>query len=477
MAIMERNIRGVASELFASAVCNLDCDYCYIPKTKRMGEYHKQLLRALDDGSFITRLQAGFGDKLRHIGLWGTEPTLILDKLTEHLDDYFEAFPELNAFGFSSNLKAYPERIVEFTRALENVGERYDREITFTWQVSLDGDAWLTDVSRNEEGITERIIENAKTYFRLMSEHSFSRVRTNFSFKATVPLEAMEQMIEDFHGRFIGWYRFFDDLFGAIVGILEGGKWRGNIVYNNSPTLVVPGKYSTEDGRVLATFFEYQRRLHEMYLGDQGMFEHIKPPFNGYVFRLRDVISESQQFSIQPFAGTCSGGDSSFGLDMEGDLHLCHRTFLFNDDHYVEQILEPSRGIDDWSVSKFQQGIVANIRRYLTANVEDTEEEQNRYLYLLRGYHDNLGLKVSSTVSMLRELALAGQADRVYLEDDRLAELLALFLNTRMSCPAENFLQSGSIYLTPVSVARLWANGAFQALLKSYFLWKGERSL
>ena len=67
---------------------------------------------------------------------------------------------------------------------------------------------------------------------------------------------------------------------------------------------------------------------------------------------------------------------------------------------------------------------------------------------------------------MLIELALAGQADPIYLESEIMRELFALFINVSISCPMENLLNTGSVHLQVVSLLRLFANGAFQEILK-----------
>ena len=67
---------------------------------------------------------------------------------------------------------------------------------------------------------------------------------------------------------------------------------------------------------------------------------------------------------------------------------------------------------------------------------------------------------------MLMELAIAGQVDSIYLENEELAIMLCLFVSTGLSCPMENLLNTGSIHMQPVSLIRLFANGAFQEIVK-----------
>ena len=72
--------------------------------------------------------------------------------------------------------------------------------------------------------------------------------------------------------------------------------------------------------------------------------------------------------------------------------------------------------------------------------------------------------------AMVKELAAAGQADKAYTEDEDLCVLLGLFLNSGLSCPMENALNTGSVHLQVVSLIRLWSNGAFQEILRQIAL-------
>ncbi|GAI93613.1 unnamed protein product, partial [marine sediment metagenome] len=43
--------------------------------------------------------------------------------------------------------------------------------------------------------------------------------------------------------------------------------------------------------------------------------------------------------------------------------------------------------------------------------------------------------------------------------------LFGLFVSTGLSCPIENMLNTGSIHLTPLSLLKMFGNGAFQELI------------
>lgn len=159
---------------------------------------------------------------------------------------------------------------------------------------------------------------------------------------------------------------------------------------------------------------------------------------------------------------TCSGGDSQWGLDDLGHLHLCHRTFYLNRPEYVTSVLETD--IENWDVSLFEAGRLLDLRKHYIVDGED-ELEVLRLQYVMRGYHDFLKAKLAYVRAMAYELALEGQIDKIYLEDDELVRLFGLFISLTAGCPMENILNTGNKEFIPVSLFRVFLNGAFQEIL------------
>ncbi|NVM24099.1 MAG: hypothetical protein HWN68_20260 [Desulfobacterales bacterium] len=147
---------------------------------------------------------------------------------------------------------------------------------------------------------------------------------------------------------------------------------------------------------------------------------------------------------------------------MSNNFHICHRSFYLDESRYVNSILQ--QGNKNWDVSHFRSGTIDLLRKYYIANVAQGAE-LTRLHYVMRSYHDFWRLQIGYVRSMMIELALAEQADYQYLENGELGTLFALFVSTGLSCPIENILNTGSIHLTPLSLLRMFGNGAFQELL------------
>ena len=157
-------------------------------------------------------------------------------------------------------------------------------------------------------------------------------------------------------------------------------------------------------------------------------------------------------------------------MGIGGQMHICHRTFFYDKDEYIESIL--AQDTENWDVSLFRRGTIEHIRKnYIVSPGVD----ESRFKYVLRGYHDFWKLQLNHTKALMIELARAGQVDPIYLDNQRLLELFAIFINVGMSCPMENLLNAGSIHLNLLSILRMFGNGAFQEIVKSARLEKCGR--
>ena len=94
--------------LFTTALCNLNCAYCYICKDKdgNLKQIDDDIAREFANDSYINQILA-YGDniqeKLDSLTLWGGEPFLHMERFTFRIDKWFEAFPNINKIDTSTN--------------------------------------------------------------------------------------------------------------------------------------------------------------------------------------------------------------------------------------------------------------------------------------------------------------------------------------------------------------------------------------
>lgn len=420
---------------------------CYIPKTDEMKELHLNIVRELKTRVRIQKMKEmkeKYGIKLEHLGAWGTEPLLTMKFI--NLEEWKREFPELKEFSYSTSMMVKPTPVIDKVIEANKVG------IDIKHQVSLDGPEWITDKNR-VGGSTKKIIENVEWLVKELNKIDFD-IRFEISFKATWSIDNIRKMVESpelIHEVF----EFFDD----VVSRLRAVNKKSNIVITNfaGGTLVVPGKYTSDDGRVLAEFFKY-------------LYEFGYP--NNYTYRLMRILDFGHEiYKARMF--TCSAMDSQFGFDDEGSVHMCHRTYYFNKDEYIKSVMNMNK-YKNWDVSVMEEGRMREINKYYIVPYSD-DFEMSRLYYVMRGYHDFWRFKVSYVVSMMRMLASVGQAEERFLKDDDYTLLFSFFINTAFSCPMENLLNTGSVHLTPVSILRYLGNGAFEWIVKdAYRIYKNS---
>jgi len=401
---------------------------------------NEKILKKLGQDSWLDSLESVYGKNLTHFGLWGAEPTLTLGKVS--FEKLLERFPSLKEISFSTNLMTNPEILVEAVRRLN---EACSKEVLFKPQISLDGPAYITDVNRMT-GAAKKIPENLHLLVAGLNKIKLQKVRIEIRMKSTLTMKNIELLNAEPKR-----IKEYFDYFGQIEKDFQETNKNERIKFINScpPTLCVPGKYTSRDGRTLARFFRLLRKGRHP---------------NTYLGRFQRILKFRNEVSVKPSMFTCSGGDSNLGLGIKNDMHLCHRSFFFNYPEYIESILSQNN-MDNWDVSLFKEDRINLINDRFIVDTRD-ENEKARFFYVMRNYHDFWRLRISYVVAMLKELALAGQASKCYL-DEKLATLFAIFVNTGLSCPMENILNTGCIYFTPISLLRLFANGAFEELLRT----------
>ncbi|MHA1290511.1 MAG: radical SAM protein [Candidatus Thorarchaeota archaeon] len=429
-----RNFKAV--EVLTTGMCPFNCKYCYIPKSPQMKRMHKEIIEDLKSGRFMDRIEVIYDNDLEYLGFWGTEPTLTLPIIQEKLPEIFRRFPKIKSISFSTAMMGNaPEVLFEFAKAVSKYGTELKP------QISLDGPAWITDMNRMK-GAAEEIPKNLLKVVEMLNRVNLGKTRVIFSWKATHDVQNMKQFIED--PKRVYEYKEYFEKNNSLFR--DANKNRNVHLEFGSyiPTLAVPGKYTSEDGK---TFTKYVKMMHEM-----GM-ETTYTARLDRLFRYEDELYKRCMFS-------CSGGDSNLGMDT-ANAHICHRTFYLSDERYVESIIE-QMGEENWDISLFRRKTIEHIKK----NFITPPEDMDRFNFVMRGHHDFWKMSLAYTNAALIELADAGQIDPKYATDTWLRTTLALFVNAALNCPMENLLNTGSIHLQVLSLLRLFANGAFQEILR-----------
>lgn len=449
MDIKELNKRASAAEIFTTSVCNMNCSYCFIKQNKELSDLQKNINGWIDGGVFIGKLKKLYGEKnLEHLSFWGAEPTVSLERLDDAFEDIMVSFPNLDSLSFSSNFYSNVEKIISFLKKIDKTSHNLERDLEFDLQISLDGPKDITDENRMSDA-TGKIIYNFKKLVDFLKTYNMKNLDFTMGFKPTVSMDNMRDYYDK--ERIIEYFDFFDRLYDIVPDKTENQRY-----FSGKPlmTLVVPGEYTSSDGRLYAQFFKNLFGVSRVN-NREGIFKNFRGSLNSYYYRLLNTLRFIDDYTAKPSMFTCSGGDSNFGIDFKDQVHICHRTFQYGDEKYNSVLPEDELKIKD----RMERTILKN---------PDNEFENIKWHYRMRGYHDFIRLRMSQVAASTKELALAGQADRVYLENDRLLELFSLFMINSFSCPLDGNQNTTTHYFTPLPLIRLFSNGAFRELLREF---------
>jgi len=458
-----KNKNIFAAGIFSSAACQLKCKYCYIYKGDLMGDLQKKIKVKLRGKTFINDLEKVYGKNLKHLALWGAEPTLTLKEIEKALPDLLKRFPKLKEIFISTNLMTSPKIILSFIRTLAKA----TRKVRFSIQISLDGPAFITDVNRIK-GAAKKIPENFFYLIKELNKINLKNTEIVFSFKPTLTLDNIKMLNRNVP-RLKKYFDYFDLIFQRYRELNKNEHV--HIFYFCTPTVAIPGRYTSRDGKSLALFFKNLRILARKNK-EKHYWKYINGSLNCYTYRFNRSIADLNESLVKLSMFTCSGGKNNFALGINKDLHICHRTFYLNEKKYIDNLLS-QKDIKNWD-GNLLRNKKPNMDLINKNYIADITNKDNciKTMYVLRNYHDFTKLKIFYTIAFLKELALAGQCGKEYLRNNNLATLFAIFINSCLACQSENLLNVGVIHFIPASLIRLFANGAFKEILRDYKEWQ-----
>ncbi len=450
---MSIKLTGEAVELFAASWCNLDCAYCSIPKHNQMiKDKHQEIIKdVIAVTPIIDRLKFLYGDALTIISHWGSEPTLTLQHFKGFYEKALVEFPKLERVTMSSNFMTNPRVLSNFI--LNDLPK--DKKMEVTVQMSLDGEAWATEVNRGI-GTTEQIKRNIITFIKSLNESEDIVHSVRVHFKPTMSKDQYEHLLTK--DNLYNHYAFFDDLVGKMI---EANKHENvGIQKSCDPTAVCPDRYTKHDGEVLSRFYNQVVDLEE-----KKLFKHVVPTFGAYYVTVDRIKNFHSELFTKARMFTCSAGDSQFGVSEY--LHPCHDTFYLPYDEVQDAIREDLGRINSSrELENLESGRTSLVQKSLFKKIDTLDQAgADEYQYLMRGFHDFVKFRLSTAMSTVLLMAKCGQVSECYKNED-MALFLALYATIRHSCLTGNAQYSGSIHITDPAYFRLFGNGLLESFLQ-----------
>jgi len=425
------------------------CNYCYIPKIDELKEIDDKIVENMKDGSYLDWIEEYFGEDLKIISLWGTEPTINLEVFQEYmLDKLVDRFPKFNKIAFSSNMLSNADKIINLAKKLESI----DKDFSLDLQFSDDG-LEFTNENRHQ-GAGSKIRKNVKYTISEIDKLDLDGVSVSSHFKPTLTMENIKELLES--NRVKGWFDYFEDEYFSYFDSEIKNKDKMRLSTKALPTLICPGEYTIEDGFLWNNFVS---KLLELSKSDN--LKYMKGSLNNYTNRLGRLIRYHKELQNKPFMFTCSAGDSQIGINSNKTFGMCHRMFYSPESKYLQKCGD--LGLSDIDKEQF-------LEEKFTSSVHSSKDK-TRLEYVLRAYHDFWSLKLANIKALIFELMDAGQVRGIYW-DKEIRILFSLLLATGLGCQADNLSITGSQFVPSSSMVRLWGNGAFETTFQDYMYWR-----
>lgn len=424
-------------ECVYSGSCNLTCTYCCVHKNPaHMHNYNKLVREAIQDQTFQNNIIKRFQESkesVDSISLWGGEPTINADLGPIFLQPILDHFKNIDTIMFSTNgTIPFDLGIKIFIDFLTEYATTNNRKIYLDIQFSIDGPAYMTDVSRNRINVTDTICNllNETVYYANSKCNEYFTLR--MTTKPTVDASYWPFLLQD--NNLLEWFQFFNNLQVKAKSIKNNDNIE--IYLTQEPTLVSPGDFTKQDGINYAKLIRKMRELDISLIPEYGEHPLTRRYLHGWIDTLGDQL-------YNPYSLTCGAGIGSSAVDYEGTLMTCHR---FYDNYKMSGDYSPAG---------------------IKSSVALTRDEDVRLNYVNAVNHSSYHFKQSVIDSYLIALVHSGEIDKKYL-DQRYRNLLFTFMGG-IACPVgECGSVTSSLYLPPIANIRLLCNGALEELVYYY---------
>ena len=405
--------------IFTSAICNLNCSYCYVKKSNELFEYDKQVINSILSNEYIYRFIKDFPesiDTLETLEFWGAEPTIHLDLIASKLIDYKKAFKNLHKISFSSNY-TLPNFIEQIKFLTQEMGRFKDTNWELYVQCSIDGSKEITDRNRGI-GTTDKIINNINLLKTLDIPDNVSLLVAN---KSTLSNEQFGYL-QDIAN--------VENYVNFLRDILEY-QTKNKKFWVTAPTCVEPYYYTKNDGilfsKVVDNFITISKKMNMTCVP--------------YVRNRKIKLSEYIQGG---FCGQCNQCVTMLPNNLYATCHRCG--FDIVSEHYKmrqkEYNLMFNRSLEDnsnWIV-----------------DINDYKKLQNN----MKVYYDTCSKNIFSQVYNTSKVLLnTGEISNQYYNDTLLKQHILLFTNFT-KCLQTNKELTGSPFCVSSLFIPLFFNGA-----------------
>ena len=446
--------------LFTTALCNLNCHYCYICKDVAGGlkVIDKDLEEDFKNGTQIKQIldyDENISQNLKGITLWGGEPFLHLERFVDNIDDYFKAFPNVKRLDTSTNF-TIPNQAKMIEHLLNEIDRLYhgEEKFFFDLQISIDGYPEMNDIGRGK-GVTQKFLDNF--YDLLNIRYNNKKIEMAVHTKPTLAIDTFKYINTE--EGILKWFEFFHQAMSE-PHIQSNALWVfGPALWNCAQ----PTEWTAEDGKEYAKISRLIQKLtpeiFEKYPSWQ-CYDTLVPEAQlaSNALGINGVYSAEalgHQFSVP----TCGGGCGAFTGNIvpipKGYYTMCHRGIF---DEYTEYSnnLQSRDNMNNLSKMFFQ---AANAKDWILTK----EQLQTLNHAMTPLYTCASKIRYTDLVVSIREYAIAGIIDEKYKNVKEIEKTLGYFL-LNSYCLQDSYIFNGSWTTIVTLEVPLFYNGTMEVV-------------
>ena len=433
--------------LYTTAVCNLNCKYCFIdknPALKVIDQYLDDSFMKTKDYYFNYAKEMFIQDKLKEIQIWGGEPFLAMHRAYDTIDKCINYFPNLKTIMASTNMVS-DVFFDEFFGLINVLKQHPNRQFIFSLQLSLDGIKEINDRNRGE-GVTDKFEKNFKILVQCMQELLPDNVEVRAHLKPTLDsssikiLQSKEKIVEQF--------RYFETFNMVYLDINKKPNFKFSLPI---PNTACPSPHNQQDGIRFANYCRMTREL-ERENRQQKIFKYYRSITS---FIPRNHIDYSNVRLSEVCMGHCGNGKFAIGLLPNKMVSCCHNGFVDLIADYKKNVLNKSEHMDSVTIEK---SLFKNERNTLI--FKQGSKELENYEKQLEVFYQKDTTKMTNIASLIMLLGSYGQIDKKYANKEEAIRGAMFIMGATSYCVRDNLGTTGSIYMYPLGLIRLLLNGA-----------------
>ena len=451
--------------VFTTALCNLNCQYCYICKDEAGGlvNLDKEIEKMFENGDYITYsklVDPDIGDHLTDISLWGGEPFLGIYRFIDHIKDFFKAFPHVEHIDVSTNLNLsdHPERIQALIDAVDKnfyLLKVSNKPFRFSIQISIDGYEEMNDAGRGK-GSTKRIVENWKKIVNNLT-YDTSKFDIEFFTKATFSKDTWQYV--NTPDKAYKWCEFLDNNLHKPWRESECKAFYRHGLWNNA----MPTEYFKEDGikyiDVVKSFSAIRHKVKENLPGFEYYPTVVAEAISNMDAIEKDFNDDYGAFCKSLGCAHCGQGCGVFSYNLvpmaSGRYTICHRG-VFDDyvaySNNLNQIDHLHNLAEGWSKSNSSKWIF------------DLEQLKTIQHTINKMYQYPHQIYYTDAIQQIKAYADAGIIDEKYQNVNEIIPTLGYFVGGSQ-CIQDSVIFTGSfVTRTPMEIP-LFYNGAMDVII------------